>query len=110
MPYDVAGFEVVTKPLTVADVLNRAADLIELNGWWNGDGHFPSGLSEPLCAGLAIEFQIIPNWLKVNAAKTLRNHVGITDSGPAGYVGTWNDAQPDGATVCRALRAAASAS
>lgn len=90
--------------MTPSDVLLKAAELIERDGWWNGDS---AGISDgTTCAYLAIGW--VASDLNVRDAacmlfwRSLR--LGIDTDIP-----TWNDAQPNGAVVCAALRAAAKA-
>jgi hypothetical protein len=86
--------------MSPADVLNQAADLIERDGWWNGKGEVPE--DGPACALMAINgvcrraedpFEV--------ASNAMRKFIGNSQ------LANWNDAQPDGATVCAALRACA---
>ncbi len=81
--------------MTVADVLDKAADLIEQHGWWCGrvgvDGY---------CVMSAIT-TIEGIGGTTSAAERLRSHVGAT------VLSDWNDKQPDGKAVVSAMRACA---
>lgn len=82
---------------TPQDVMNRAADMIEERGWWNGAGNIP--VDGPLClmmgVGLAlVEYGSVPAVVermreRVNQALRIR----IDDLGYGGIGGMgWNDA------------------
>lgn len=89
---------------SIADTLNKAADLIEERGWWDGTGDFPKLRVGPTCAGLAI--REAQNYEPLLAPVISEAGEFLTD-----YLGSriprWNDAQPDGETVVSTLRAAA---
>lgn len=89
--------------MTPQEVLIKAADYIEEHGWWNGEpGTYRAG--GPKCAVMAIShcgggdhwpaLHRFSKWL----GETDERMIAVSD---------WNDAQPDGATVVAALRAAA---
>lgn len=97
MPLDGLVTDYVAKPLTDAEVLRRAADLIERSTWYNGKN------TGEICALLAIR-SAAGNARRFSCARHIFiKHIGISEF----QVPSWNDAQPDGATVCAALRAAA---
>ena len=81
---------------TTTDVLRQAADLIERNGWWNGNG--PA--DETNCATMAIAYAAPFGWTAV-CERAMRQFLQV-DS-----LATWNDAQQNGAVVIAALRACA---
>ena len=93
----------------VADVLNGAADLLEREGWWQGDYRGPNG--ETCVDGALVravgqqpggimEGDVGLSYLA--AVKVLRHHLGRE------FVSAWNDdPQRTKAEVVAALRAAA---
>ena len=89
-------------PMTTADVLNRAADLIDTMGWF----HFPSGMTpdaSTLCAVEAISLAA-PGPEYVVALDAFKDYLGTPN------VMRWNDAYGRTADeVITALRAAAQA-
>ena len=80
---------------TTTDVLRQAADLIERNGWWNGNG--PAG--ETNCVMSAFGYVSLD--MSRSAERALKQFLGV----PA--LVAWNDAQQNGAVVIAALRACA---
>jgi hypothetical protein len=85
--------------MSPADVLNQAADLIEREGWWNGQGFMPEG-PEPhkRCAVMAIDDLSYHGDVTEELLDRVRLRLGCQS------IADWNDRQPDGATVCAALR------
>jgi hypothetical protein len=92
--------------MTPTEVLNHAADLIERDGWWNGQGQTPiAGGGGPLCAVMALD-EVLARDATAPIDETfdaLDAFIGIGE----GWIEDWNDRQPNGATVCAALRACA---
>lgn len=79
-------------------ILNRAAELIESNGWYPANKTWPSH-----CALTAIREAsdaVIGDrrTLYADARRTFDQFLG------ADYIVEWNDQQPDGLTVIQALR------
>jgi hypothetical protein len=83
--------------MSPAEVLRKAADLIEERGWWNGENLWADSYLPPVggvvCAALAIKSFVPWN----DAFSALAAAVGPS-------VGAWNDAQPNGEVVIAKLR------
>lgn len=86
---------------TISDTLNKAADLIETAGWWDGNSTY-RGTAH--CAATAIvEIADRDDLYDADTSTILflERHLGIWD------IAKWNDAQLEGPTVVAALREAA---
>lgn len=108
-----------TPVFAIRDVLLGAADDIERRGWWGGVGGVndsrDAGSEEGVtCAELSISGYCDNVHLAVPTLEFLADFLGLEYDNhdfhlptPVGAIIKWNDAQPDGATVIAALRAAA---
>ena len=80
------------------EILRGGADLIEREGWW--PGHKRADPCVGYCALSAIG--------TVGRNKGSQTVTQVTDAFKeflgVQWVANWNDSQPDGATVCKALR------
>jgi hypothetical protein len=84
--------------MTPAEVLRKAADLIEERGWWDGVGVKPRHCE---CVMTAVDSICTQFDLEVNIYADALIAVGdAVDMGPA----RWNDAQPNGGVVIAKLR------
>jgi hypothetical protein len=85
--------------MTPAEVLRKAADLIEERGWWNGDA---VDRSQSVCVDLAL--------LHIGAERDVVKSFAVAVAGPSALarpstsIQTWNDAQPNGGVVIAKLR------
>jgi hypothetical protein len=88
--------------MTTPEVLRAAADHIERAGWWDGSSYRGAFKS---CAVQAINVCTMRESVEVyqSAMDAFIAHIG------GQMIAHWNDRQPDGATVCKALRACADA-
>jgi hypothetical protein len=83
--------------MTPAEVLRKAADLIEERGWWNGRGDSNSPVYGTHCALTALR-DVCPGERLRFAA------VGAIEEKVRGLVSEWNDRQPNGEVVIAKLR------
>jgi hypothetical protein len=88
--------------MTPSDMLLKAAELIERDGWWDGHGDV-DGVDERACAAMAINRVSGDSTSQIAGAARFAFKEFIGDRS----IARWNDAQPNGAVVCAALRAAA---
>lgn len=82
---------------STSEILNRAADLIEEQGWWNGRATSSSGI----CALLAIAEAATNNEASTPPCAAFEAYIG-TD-----HIPRWNDTRDSEAEVIEALRACA---
>lgn len=98
--------------MTPQEILLKAANLIEMRGWFDGKCDSPG----KVCASTAISSVVGPgSGGKASAARTLLLEYFASQGTVVGHGDTytriykWNDAQPDAEAVVNAMRAAARA-
>lgn len=81
--------------MTPAEVLRKAADLIEERGWWNGTDDMLDGAT--FCVITAVT-RVAGGNAAFNATTLFERAVGVARADE------WNDAQPNGEVVIAKLR------
>jgi hypothetical protein len=81
--------------VTPAEVLRKAADLIEECGWWDGKDDMVDGAT--FCV-ITASSRVARGNDAFNAVQLFERAVGVT------HADEWNDAQPNGNVVITRLR------
>lgn len=96
--------------MTVDEVLNSAADLIEERGWWNGEGDITCRQGECAFTALAASSGVVlgddPTERFRMAHDTFAVHIGAENAQGSRDIADWNDSRTDAGEVVAALRAA----
>ncbi len=83
----------------IAEVLERAADRIEVYGWWRGETGEAAPIFGEMCPMMAVTYVLrVP---AVNVMTALARHLGLPDYT---HLPQWNAEQPDAEAVIDAMR------